>query len=57
MDGANICLYTVAPSVGSSNLLSPVRPKIHQSIELSKARDWVKYSDDGMLNYTELVIN
>ena len=57
MDGANICLYTVAPSVGSSNLLSPVRPKMHQSIELSKARDWVKYSDDGMLNYTELVIN
>ena len=54
---ANICIYTVAPSVESSNLLSPVRPKIHQSIELSKARNWVKYSDDVLLNYTELVIN
>ena len=57
MDGANKCLHTVAPGVGSMNLLSPVRPKIHQSIELSKACDWVKYSDNGMLNYTELVIN
>ena len=37
-------------SIRSSNLLSTVKPKAHPTIEFSKARDWVKYSDDGELN-------
>ena len=33
--------------------MSPVKPKVHQTIDLTKGRDWVKHSDDGKSIYAQ----
>jgi hypothetical protein len=36
--------------------MSPVKPKVHQTIDLAKGRDWVKHSDDGKYNYAQYLL-
>jgi hypothetical protein len=36
--------------------MSPVKPKVHQTIDLAKGRDWVKHSDDGKHNYAQYLL-
>ena len=44
---ANIYCVIAVPSIGGSNLMSPVKPKVHQTIDFSKAHDSVRHSDES----------
>ena len=33
--------------MGASTMMPPIKPPIHQILDLSRACDWVKYSDES----------
>ena len=52
----DIYIDIAVPSSGGSKLMSPIKSQVHQTIEFSRAHNWVKHSDNGKCNNTGLLM-